>query len=27
VARVYAEAPTQKDLKRLIDAGRRFVAP
>jgi phosphoglucomutase len=26
VARLYAEAPTMKDLKQLIDAGRKFVA-
>lgn len=27
VARVYAEACTPKDLKRVLDAGKRFVAP
>ena len=27
VARVYAEACSPKDLKHLIDAGRKFVAP
>jgi len=27
VARLYAEAPTPKDLKHIVEAGRRFVAP
>ncbi len=27
VARVYAEACTPKDLKRVLDAGKKFVAP
>ncbi|HYC59273.1 MAG TPA: phosphoglucomutase/phosphomannomutase family protein [Thermoanaerobaculia bacterium] len=27
VARLYAEAPTPKDLKLLVEAGRKFVAP
>jgi phosphoglucomutase len=27
VARLYAEAATPKDLKHLVEAGRRFVAP
>ena len=27
VARVYAEACSPKDLKNLLDAGRKFVAP
>jgi phosphoglucomutase len=27
VARIYAEACTPKDLKRVLDAGKRFVAP
>ena len=27
VARVYAEACSPKDLKRVLDAGKRFVAP
>ena len=27
VARVYAEACSPKDLKNLIDAGKKFVAP
>ena len=27
VARLYAEAPTPKDLKHLVEAGRKFVAP
>jgi phosphomannomutase len=27
VARVYAEACTPKDLKNLVDAGKKFVAP
>jgi phosphoglucomutase len=27
VARLYAEAPTPKDLKHLVEIGRRFVAP
>jgi phosphoglucomutase len=27
VARVYAEACSPKDLKHVIDAGRKFVAP
>src|ERR1043165_7503804 len=27
VARVYAEACSPKDLKKVLDAGKRFVAP
>ena len=27
VARVYAEACSPKDLKNLLDAGKKFVAP
>jgi phosphoglucomutase len=27
VARLYGEAPTPKDLKHIMEAGRRFVAP
>jgi phosphoglucomutase len=27
VARLYAEAPTPKDLKHLVETGRKFVAP
>lgn len=27
VARLYAEAPTPKELKKIVDMGRRFVAP
>ena len=27
VARIYAEACSPKDLKKLLDAGKRFVAP
>jgi len=27
VARIYAEACTPKDLKRVLDAGKKFVAP
>jgi phosphoglucomutase len=27
VARLYAEAPTPKDLKHLVEIGRKFVAP
>ncbi|HEV7764944.1 MAG TPA: phosphoglucomutase/phosphomannomutase family protein [Thermoanaerobaculia bacterium] len=27
VARLYAEAPTLKELKHLVEAGRKFVAP
>lgn len=27
VARLYAEAPTPKDLKQVVEAARKFVAP